>query len=153
MANYNPSTRARVADINLGIRVDRATANMTNALPLFTITGGRVLVNLVLGEVTTVIETKTVNLKLQANPTTGTTNDMSANVDMSAKEAGTLVSIAGTAATATQTGSSGAVRGQDAPMVVAAGAIEAVVGATHTGSVKWSLWYIPLDDGAYVTAA
>ena len=151
--NYSPSTRQRVADINLGIRVDRATANMTNGLDLFTVSGGRVLVNLILGEVTTIIETKTVNFKLQANPTTGTTNDMSANVDLSAKEAGTLISIAGTAGTATQTGSSGSVRAQDAAMVVATGTIAATVGDTHTGSVKWSLWYIPLDDGAYVTAA
>lgn len=137
----------------LGQRVDRSTANLTNALPLFTVAGGRVQVNLILGEVTTVMETKTINLKLQANPTTGTTNDLCGNLDMTAKEAGTLLTITGTASDALVAGSSGGVKGQNVPVVVAIGAIEAAVGATHTGSIKWSLWYVPLDDGASVTAA
>jgi ethanolamine ammonia-lyase large subunit len=136
-----------------GQRVDRATANLTNALPLFSVLAGRVSVTKIVGEVTTIMETKTINLKLQANPTTGTTNDMCANLDMTAAEQGTLLTISGTAADALRAGKSGAVVGQAAPVEVAIGAIEAVVGATHTGSIKWSLWYVPLDDGAYVEAA
>jgi len=153
MITPNFQSRDAIAQVGLGIRVDRGTANLTNGLDLFTVIGGRVLVMLVLGEVTTLMETKTINLKLQANPTAGTTNDMSADVDMSAAEVGTLITIAGTAATATQLGKSGVVRAQDAAMVVAAGAIEASIGDTHTGSIKWSLWYLPLDTGAYVVVA
>jgi hypothetical protein len=108
---------------------------------------------LILGEVTTVMETKTINLKLQGNPTTGTTSDLCANLDMTAKEAGTLLTITGTVGDAMVAGSSGGVAGQAKPVIVAIGAIEAAVGATHTGSIKWSLWYVPLDDGAYVEAA
>lgn len=137
----------------LGQRVNRATANLLNGDDLFTVAGGRVQVNLILGEVTTIMETKTINLKLQANPTTGTTNDLCANLDMTAAEAGSLLTISGTAADALRKGSSGGVIGQGNPIVVAIGAIEAAVGATHTGSIKWSLWYVPLDDGAYVEAA
>jgi hypothetical protein len=38
-------------------------------------------------------------------------------------------------------------------MVVAAGTIDLDCAASNTGSVKWSIWYVPLDDGAYVEAA
>jgi hypothetical protein len=139
--------------LTLGERVDRATANITTGLPLFNVLGGRIAVNLILGEVTTVIETKTVTLKLQANPTTGATVDMCGTLDLSADPAGTLYTIAGAAATALQRGECGSVIGQSAPVIVAVGAIEAVVGDTHTGSIKWSVFYTPIDDGAYVEAA
>lgn len=151
MAQLNPIKT--FTQLTLGERVDRATANMTNALPLFNVVGGRVAINLILGEVTTIIETKTVNFKLQSNPTVGTTNDMCANLDLSADPVGTLYTIAGAAATPMQRGECGAILGQLAPMIVAVGAIEAVVGDTHTGSIKWTVFYTPIDDGAYVTAA
>lgn len=151
--HYNKSTRQRVADINLGIHVSRATDNITTGEALFNIKGGRVLLNLILGEVTTVIETKTVNFKLTADPDTGTTTDLCGNLDLSADEVGSLYTIAGPVATAMQRGESGSVIGQTYPLPVAAGAIKAVVGATHTGSIKWDMWYIPLDEGAYVEAA
>ena len=33
------------------------------------------------------------------------------------------------------------------------GVIEATVGAKQTGSIKWDLWYIPLEVGAYIASA
>ena len=137
----------------LGLRVDRATDNILTGEDLFTIAGGRVLVTQIVGEVTTIMETKTINFKLTANPTTGTSTDMCANLDLTAAEAGTLLTISGTEADALRKGSSGSIVAQNNPVVVAIGAIEATVGATHTGSIKWSLWYVPLDEGAYVEAA
>jgi len=151
--NYNKSTRQRVADINLGIHVSRDTDNILTGEDLFTIAGGRVLVNLILGEVTTVMQTKTINFKLQADPTVGTTTDLCGNLDLSAAEVGSLLTIAGPVATALQIGKSGSVIGQTYPIPVAEGVIQAVVGATHTGSIKWDIWYVPLDEGAYVEAA
>ena len=139
--------------MQLGQRVDRATDNILTGENLFTITGGRVLVTGIVGEVTTIMETKTINFNLTSNPTVGTSNDMCALTDLTAAEAGSLLSITGVAADALVVGKSGSVRGMSNPMIVAAGAIEATVGATHTGSIKWSIWYIPLDDGAYVEAA
>jgi len=140
-------------NMQLGQRVDRATANITTGLDLFTVAGGRVLVTQIVGEVTTIMETKTINFKLTSDPTTGTTNDMCANLDLTAAEAGSLLSITGLATDAMIAGKSGSVSGMARPMIVAIGAIEATVGATHTGSIKWSLWYVPLDDGASVVAA
>lgn len=151
---YNATQRAKLADMILGVRVDRAASTMTNGLDLFTVAGGNVQVNLILGEVVTLMDTEATLFKLQSNPTVGTTNDMSADLDLTAAEIGALITISGTAATATQKGSSGAVIGQAVPVIVAPGAIEAACGNdANTGTIKWSLWYVPLETGAYVTAA
>lgn len=151
--SYSNTQRGMIADIGIGMRVDRATANLVNGVNLFTIVGGRVLMTLLLGQVTTVMEAGANASKAQANPTTGTTTDLCATADMDAAEAGTLITISGTAATAMQLGKSGSVRGQDAPVVLAPGTIDWVAGAVKTGSVKFSIWYLPLDEGAYVAAA
>jgi hypothetical protein len=135
------------------MKVERATENITTGKNLFTVAGGRVKINLILGEVTTIIETKTVNFKLQANPTTGTTTDLCGNLDLSADEAGSLYTISGTGSDAMRRGESGNVLSQNVPVIVAIGTIDAVVGATHTGSIKWTLFYTPIDDGASVEAA
>lgn len=141
-------------ELQLGMKVERATANITTGLSLFTISGGRILLRAIIGEVTTLIETKTVNFKLSLNPTTGTTTDLCANLDLSADEKGTLYTIAGNnPSTAMQRGESGNVLGQATDVVCAIGTIDATVGATHTGSIKWTLFYIPIDDGASVAAA
>lgn len=154
MPFYNASQRGRIADTVLGMRVDRAASTMTNGLDLFTVTGGNVLVTLIVGEVVTLMDTEATNFHLQSNPTVGTTNAMSADLDLTAAEIGALLTIDGTAATATQKGSSGAVRGQATPVVVAPGAIEAYMdNDANTGTIKWSVWYVPLETGAYVTAA
>jgi len=141
-------------DLFLGRKVERATDNITTGEELFTIAGGRVMVTGIIGEVTTIMETKTINFKLVADPTTGTSTDICSNLDLSADEVGTLYTVAGNnAATAMQRGESGSVPMQTTPFAVAIGAIEATVGATHTGSIKWTLFYVPIDDGAYVEAA
>jgi len=138
----------------LGIRVNRPTADLpqTKQSALFNVSG-RVLLQLILGQVTTVVQTQTCNAHLVANPTTGTDTALCGNVDITAKEAGTLFSIAGAAATAMQVGSSGSVIAQAADVVVAPGTIDFVTYASNTGQVKWSVWYIPLDDNATVSLA
>lgn len=151
---YNQTQRNKLADMALGIRVDRAASVMTNGLDLFTVGTGNVLVTLILGEVATLMDTEATVVKLQSNPTVGTTNDMCGSLDLTAAEAGALLTIDGTAATAMQKGSSGAVRGQATPVVVAPGAIECYSeNDDNAGTIKWSVWYLPLEAGAYVTAA
>jgi len=143
-------------ELTIGKRVDRATANITNGLALFNIEGGRVKMNLLLGEVTTVIETKTVTFYLTSDADVGTTTELSSSTsptDLSALEAGGFITITGTATDDTVIANAGSVKAQATPVILAAGAIKAVVGAAHTGSIKWSLFYTPIDDGAYVEAA
>lgn len=154
MAVYNTTTAAALTGTILGTRVDRAAATLpaTTQTPYFHVYGGRCAVTMLLGEVTTVVQAQACNASWESDPETGTTNAMCAVVEMNAAEAGTLMSITGTVGDAMILGKSGAVKGQLAPVVVAVGDLEFKTSATNTGATKWSLWYIPLDDGAYIAA-
>lgn len=152
MPNQNFQGRQALTEVGLGVHVARPTSAMTTGLPLFHVYGGRVLVNLILGQVTTIMEAKASASQLQADPTTGTTNALCGTVEMNAAEAGTLIAITGTVGDAMVLGKSGAVGTQASPVAVAVGDIEYVMADTQTGSIKWDLWYVPLDTGAYVAA-
>jgi len=141
-----------------GVKVQRATAALpqTTAGALFTISGGKVLITSLIGEVTTVIQTQADNTKLTFDPTdAGATQDLCAVLDITADAVGTLYSITGTPATAMQDAlnflPSNKVPAQ--PIVLKPGSILLDCAASNTGSVKWDLTYIPLDNGASVAAA
>lgn len=138
-----------------GLAVERATAALpqTTQSALFTVTGGRVLVTSIVGEVTTVIQTQANNTKIVANPTTGTDVDLCAVLDISADQVGCLYGITGTFATAMVGANAGATVACATPIVVPVGTIDLSCAASSTGSVKWKITYVPLDDGAAVTAA
>jgi hypothetical protein len=154
MPHYNKSARGRIADIGLGIRVDRATATLpqTAAAAIFNVVGGRVMMTGILGEVTTVLGA-VGNMSLEANPTVGTTAGLCAVLAAGALEAGTLLSISGLKATAMYGVDAGGSAMQHIPVALPVGTLDLRLSGSSTGSVKWSIWYVPLDEGAYVTAA
>lgn len=138
-----------------GTRVSRATAALpqTTQSALFAVTGGRVLITSIVGQVTTVIQTQANATKLVANPTTGTDVDLCATLDITADQVGCLYGITGTLATAMVGANAGATVVPTNAVVVPVGTIDLSCAASNTGAVKWDLTYIPLDDGAAVTAA
>lgn len=138
----------------LGNRVARAAAALpaTATEPIFTIAGGEVLVTMIYGKVGTVIQTQACNTKLQSNPTaTGSSVDICANLDITAKTADSLFNVVGVLATALGNGM--AVVGPTNPLILPTGTIDLVTAATNTGTVAWFCYYIPLIEGATVTAA
>lgn len=139
----------------LGVQVSRAAASLpaSTAAAVFTITGGRVFVPLIVGEVTTVIETQANATKLQMNPTAGTTADLCAALDITADEVGTLYTITGLRTDAMLGNNAGGAPAQLRGIVLPVGDIELVCAATNTGAIKWDLWYVPLDIRARVAAA
>lgn len=141
--------------IALGTRVERATAALpaTTTGALFTVTGGKVLITSIVGEVTTGIQAQANAIKLVATPTVGSVNDLSGTVDSNALAAGGLLGITGLAADAMVKSTGGGVSNLRNPVVVAAGTIGLNTAATNTGSIKWVLTYVPLDNGASVAAA
>lgn len=153
MSVYNDAM-ANTAAV-LGTRVDRATATLpqTTAEALFNITGGRVAITSIVGEVTTVIQTQANNTKLTANPTTGTSVDMCAVLNISADEVGALYGISGTQSDALIGINAGLTEGQLRPQILNVGSIDLDCAASNTGAVKWTLHYVPIDDGARVEAA
>lgn len=146
---------SQVRDIALGRKVDRATAALpqTTAGTLFTVTGGRIALTSIIGEVTTVIQTQANNTKLQSVPTTGTTVDLCAVLDITADEVGCLYGITGLFSDAMVGSNAGATVLPRNPIVIPVGAIKLSCAASNTGNVKWSITYVPIDNAATVAAA
>lgn len=145
---------SQLAAINLGTKVSTSgkTVPQNANSALFTVTGGRVVVLGIVGEVTTVIGGTTPSAKLVANPTTGTDSDITSAVAISSDPVGNLYGVA-TVGGALAVLESVAPLNQT-PFVVKAGTIDLNVSAADaTGAIKWDLFYVPLDPGASVTAA
>ena len=144
----------------LGEQISRAAAVLPASgvsTPYFTVTGGRVIITSLVGVITAVNDAQLTTLKFSAVPTTGTATNMSAvSASLASAEIGCLLSLDGVIATALQAtpAASGAVGLMTKSQVVAKGTIDAVTAtATSPATASWKLTYIPLDDGAYVTAA
>lgn len=145
----------QIRQIALGTKVDRATATLPQTAQgaLFTVSGGRVLITSIVGQVTTVLGATATNASLVANPTTGTDVALCAVLAVASKEAGTLFGITGLFSDALVGANAGATVLPRNPVVVNVGTIDLLTSASNTGSVKWSITYVPLDDGASVVAA
>jgi hypothetical protein len=144
---------SQLRTVLLGTRVSKATGTLAaETKTLFNVTGGKVLITSIVGEVTTTI-TVANSYKLQANPTTGTTGDIVAATDIGTTDtpAGTLLGFDGVEASSIQQ-SPGVVPALMRPIVVNTGTIEHVSAGTD-GAITWVLTYVPLDDGAAVAAA
>lgn len=141
--------------VGLGFRVDKAAATLPASATqdLFVVSGGLVAITGIVGEVTTIIQTQACNTKLISTPTVGTAVDLCAVLDISADEVGCLYGITGTFATALVGANAGAAVLPALPIVVPEGVIGLNTAATNTGATKWTLWYVPLDEGAAVVSA
>ena len=141
--------------IQFGNKVDRATAALpqTATGTLFTVSGGRILLTGIVGEVTTVIQTQANNTKLVHTPTTGSAVDLCAVLNISAKEVGTLFGITGLFSDALVGANAGAGVMPRNPVVLPIGNLGLSCAASNTGSVKWSITWVPLDDAGVVVAA
>lgn len=137
-------------------RVSRVAANLpaTAAEEIFQVTGGRVLVRLLLGEVTTVIQNQLCNLKVTTNPSSGTSGDVASNLDIANDEVGTLYLVEGdaTALIGVNAGTGFGAGGIN-PWIAPVGGIDIETSATNTGAIKWDIWYLPLDPGAVVNVS
>lgn len=147
----------QIRQIQLGIKVDKATAVLpqTTAGTLFTVTGGRVLMTSILGEVTTAIQAQANATKLKSVPTTGTTVDLCATKDITGLEIGGFLSLvpdldATPFSVALDQQNAGAIVLQGVGIILPIGTLKLDCAASNTGSVKWSMTYIPYDDGGSV---
>src|SRR5262245_52230184 len=138
---------------------ERPTANLpqTTAAAIFRITGGKILVTSIVGEVTTVIQTQANNTKLIFNPSgAGSSIDMCAVLDITAKAVGILLTIVGVLATAMKATSIWLAVPADniaAPgLVLGPGDVELSCAASNTGQVKWTIVWVPMEAGANVAA-
>lgn len=155
MASPTGALLKAIRNASLGVKVDRATQALpqTTNYSLFTVTGGRVILTSIVGEVTTIIQTQLDNAKLISTPTVGTAVDMCAVLNITAKEAGCLFGITGLPADALVGTNAGLTTGMKQQLILPAGTIKLDCSASNTGAVKWTITYVPIDDGAWVEAA
>lgn len=156
----------------LGRKVARATATIpqSTSAAIFTVTGGRILVTSVIGEVTTVIGGTSVNFNITYTPSGGSAADLCAATACTSDAVGTIYSLTSAVATdLLSVQSVSAIGGTPVaaseapnvtfahalwrPILVRAGAMNFKTSASTTGAVKWDLTYVPYDDGASVVAA
>lgn len=144
----------QIRAIALGVRVERAAAALpqTAAAAIFNVTGGRVAITGIVGEVTTAIQNQLNNTKLVANPTTGPSVDLCSVLDIANDAVGTLYGISGVFADAMH-GPGAATFLPLQSVVVDIGTIDLDCSASNTGEVAWVLTYVPIDAGASVAAA
>lgn len=143
--------------IEFGQKVDEPAAVLpaTTTSHIFTVTGGRVAITALVGTCTTVCSATATTLAIGTTPTVGTasTTSLASAVAITSKEVGTMVALGATAGAALIVGTNAATPAMLAlPIVVSAGTIDLTTSATNTGAFSWSLLYIPIDDGASVTA-
>jgi hypothetical protein len=123
-------------------------------IPLFVVSGGKIALTMLFGEVTTAI-TVANTYKLQHNPTTGTVGDLVTGTDIGTTDTlvGSLLSWNGDLPSADSIRIGvGKIGGLKSPIIVTAGQIESVSTGTD-GVILWSVCWVPLDAGAALVAA
>lgn len=147
----------------LGNKIDRATATLpqTATGSIFTVAGGRIVLTSLVGEVTTALGATATSLNIVHTPTVGTVGDLCAATVCTSDTVGTLYSLTGVPADLM---SAEKIGGTVVPvdyntglplrgLILPVGAIGLKASASDTGSVKWSITYVPYDNGASVVAA
>jgi hypothetical protein len=149
---------AGVRGASLGVRVDRATAALPQSATgsIFTVSGGRIVLTSLVGEVTTVLGAVATTLAVVATPTVGAATTLASATAVTSDAVGdwlTLPATLGSALVHTAVAGAVALPSLSLGILVAVGSIQLTASASDTGSVKWSMTYVPFDDGATVVAA
>lgn len=144
--------------ILLGSKAEEPAAVLpaTATAHLFTVAGGRVVITGLVGQCTTVCTATATTVSVGVTPTSGTASatGLCTATAVTSSEVGTLVSLPitkGALLVGANAGAGVQVNGA-AGYVVEPGTVDITTSATNTGAFKWTLTYIPLDDGATVTA-
>lgn len=140
-----------------------SAATNVNATPemCFRVFGGKVLVHLLTLEVTVVIGAGATTHKWSAKRLDATSTAVGTAVDITAASASLATREVGATLTALGSGAAGIISNAGAGImtlgrnsfIVPQGEIySTTAGADTTGSVKYDIWYQPLDEGAFVVA-
>lgn len=157
---------SQIRALLLGVRVEKSafTLPATTSTAMFTVSGGRVIITSLIGEVTTAVQAQACNLNVTIDPEgAGAAADLVAATEINGDAAGTFYTVSGVQAdllgsqtaggTQVPTHALARVGAGASGFVVPAGSILLKTSATNTGATKWVMTYIPLDEGASVAAA
>lgn|SRR3990167_813455 len=119
----------------------------------FTVANGAILVHLMYATIVTTLESTASNVSVALNPTTGTTGTVGTTAEGNGLVAGDHVLVEGDGTAVIVAGATKwFTLGGPAAFIVDAGDIEVIHAAAMTGSLRWDLFWEPLDENASVTA-
>jgi len=139
-----------------GLQVVRAAAlqPQTATAAIFNVVGGRVIITSFVGDVAVATPATTNTLAINGTPTSGTAVIWASATSTASKEVGTQLTLPGTVGGALGVATAGGGALPDTLYLANTGTITlTTTGSAATGTIRWVLTYVSLDDGAYVTAA
>ena len=150
MGNYIDGIALR--KLIIGEKVERAAAtHIAATTPYFTIVTGAVFLTGLVGRVT--VASGANACSWVANPTTGTaTQVLCAALDINPALVGDALTITGLAGDAMIYGTAAGLGTMERKVILLPGTLDFIAAAAD-GATRWTLFYVPIDDGAYVEAA
>lgn len=153
-------TISRLAGNFIGKQISRTARDLFDGSTTisFTVSGGRVwITGLVIEVVDAALDATADAVKWTANPTTGSSVDLCATLDVASDQQGTLYSITGILTDALVGTTAGAVGGMVQMVQINEGTIDLVSGGDsnngNSALQSVDLWYVPIDPGATVVTA
>jgi hypothetical protein len=141
----------------LGIQVDRAldahVGQATPGDPYFTVVGGICLITGMVGYVSakSAGAPTTCNFVLNPDAVAGLNTILSTGTDIDTSVAGSLLTWNGLAAGTFVTLNASVVPMFTCKGIVVAEGVIGFVSSAASGTTRWTLWYIPIEAGAYIT--
>ena len=153
--NYNVSTRDMISAFVMGMKVSTGTITIphTTSTIYYHIHGGKILLTNIVGEIVVAAD-GAQSVHIDHTPTTGSASVIAAAADIDTWLIGDIITLNGLFSdvifpvVAAGTSSSMAYKG----IVMTPGTLSWQSNGTTAGDWKWTLFYVPLDDGAYVEA-
>lgn len=161
-------TGTQLRDTYYGVLVSGAAKALpaTATGDIFTVAGGRVLLTSLVGVVGTALGATVTTLSVGVHPTggasantalctAGTVTSLASGTQVALPQAVTSALVVGGASGVVAGGSSGGtgvVIENGGIAIVSAGTINITTSATDTGTITWTVTYIPYDVGASITA-
>jgi hypothetical protein len=153
---------AQLLDANYGISVTEPakTIPATTFSNIFTVSGGRILLTSLVGQVTTAIGALATTLSIGFTPTGGSlvAASIATATAITSSPVGTLVSVAFPVAGLVVGVNPGVVAlggasiDDQTGLLVSAGVISISTSASTTGAMSWTMTYLPYDAAAGVAA-
>lgn len=155
MASQIPGKAIQSGVVGLAVYRAAALQPQTATAAIFTVTGGKVLITSLVGDVVVITPATTNVVKVLTVPTVGTGADWTTAVSTASKEVGTIITLPAAFGGALVVNTAGGAQlGPDPAFVAQPGSISLnTTGSAATGTIKWVLTYVPLDPGAAVVAA
>lgn len=140
-----------------GVKVERSTAALPSSTlgNIFTVSTGRIVVTSLVGEVTTVLGAGVNTITIGVAPTVGagSATALGTSATITTAAVGSHFAANPGGATVIDVSTQAGVVLPAFGFLADPGSITITTSATVTGSVKWTLTYVPWDDAATVAAA